>query len=70
MERTMEDSTVVRGWTWTTDRLLTIRSAQSMSENYAKAFMSRICCPVLCALAEGGLLGMIEGNLELKGHSW
>ena len=64
MERTMEDGTVVQGWTWTTDRLLTIRSAQSMSEGFAKAFMSRICCPVLCALAEGGLLGMIEGELD------
>ncbi|KAF9956663.1 hypothetical protein BGZ72_002592 [Mortierella alpina] len=64
MERTMEDGTVVQGWTWTTDRLLTIRSAQSMSEGFAKAFMSRICCPVLCALAEGGLLGMIEVTEE------
>ncbi|CAO3563269.1 unnamed protein product [Mortierella alpina] len=64
MERTMEDGTVVQGWTWTTDRLLTIRSAQSMSDDFAKAFMSRICCPVLCALAEGGLLGMIEVTEE------
>ncbi|KAG0270984.1 hypothetical protein BGZ95_001280 [Linnemannia exigua] len=55
-ERTSEDGkTVVQGWTWSTDRLLTIRSAQSMSEDYAKAFMTRITCPVFAVMAEGGL---------------
>ncbi|KAG0257125.1 hypothetical protein BG011_004146 [Mortierella polycephala] len=52
MERVMDDGTVVQGWTWTTDRLLTIRSAQSLSESYAKAFMGRICCPILSVLAK------------------
>ncbi|KAG0379435.1 hypothetical protein BGX24_000391 [Mortierella sp. AD032] len=55
-ERTSEDGkTMVQGWTWSTDRLLTIRSAQSMSEDYAKAFMTRITCPVIAVMAEGGL---------------
>ncbi|KAF8924216.1 hypothetical protein BGZ58_002033 [Dissophora ornata] len=58
--RTMDDGTVVQGWTWTTDPLLTIRSAQSLSEGYAKAFMSRICCPVLGVLAEGGFSKLTE----------
>ncbi|KAF9358008.1 hypothetical protein BGX26_002648 [Mortierella sp. AD094] len=61
-ERTLDDGTVVKGWTWTTDRLLTIRSAQSLSEVYAKAFMSRISCPVLAVLAEEGLLPMADGG--------
>ncbi|KAG0207163.1 hypothetical protein BGX33_006967 [Mortierella sp. NVP41] len=52
--------TVVQGWTWSTDRLLTIRSAQSMSEDYAKAFMTRITCPVFAVMAEGGLFHMID----------
>ncbi|KAF9997732.1 hypothetical protein BGZ79_008559 [Entomortierella chlamydospora] len=64
-ERTLDDGAVVKGWTWTTDRLLTIRSAQSLSEDYAKAFMSRISCPVLAVLAEEGLLTMTAGgNLD------
>ncbi|KAF9904696.1 hypothetical protein EC991_002395 [Linnemannia zychae] len=60
-ERILEDGkTVVQGWTWSTDRLLTIRSAQSMSEDYAKAFMTRITCPVFAVMAEGGLLHLID----------
>ncbi|KAF9986385.1 hypothetical protein BGZ65_007810 [Modicella reniformis] len=66
-ERTMEDGKVVQGWTWTTDRLLTIRSAQSLSEGYVRAFMTRICCPVLAVLAEGGLLTVMEGQDERVG---
>jgi hypothetical protein len=54
-ERTLEDGKTVQGWTWSTDRLLTIRSAQSLSESYAKAFMTRITCPVFVVMAEGGL---------------
>ncbi|KAG0367506.1 hypothetical protein BGZ54_003766 [Gamsiella multidivaricata] len=63
-ERIMEDGSVAQGWTWTTDRLLTIRSAQSLTEAYSEAFMSRICCPVLAVLAEGGLLGLTEVQNE------
>ncbi|KAG0329276.1 hypothetical protein BGZ99_002825 [Dissophora globulifera] len=66
-EKTMEDGTVVQGWTWTTDRILTIRSAQSMSEEYSRAFMRRICCPVLGVLAEGGLLQLTEMVNERTG---
>ncbi|KAF9139542.1 hypothetical protein BGX30_007840 [Mortierella sp. GBA39] len=57
-EKTLEENgntSVIQGWTWSTDRLLTIRSAQSMSEDYAKAFMTRITCPVFAVMAEEGL---------------
>ncbi|KAF9363341.1 hypothetical protein BGX34_004358 [Mortierella sp. NVP85] len=67
MEKTMEDGKVVQGWTWTTDRILTIRSAQSLSEAYAQAFMSRICSPVLAVLAEKGMLSLTEGQNERVG---
>ncbi|KAF9134507.1 hypothetical protein BGW39_006772 [Mortierella sp. 14UC] len=62
-ERTLEDGkTVVQGWTWLADRLLTIRSAQSMSEDYAKAFMTRITCPVFAVMAEDGLFHFMDGK--------
>ncbi|KAI1317884.1 hypothetical protein EDD11_007546 [Mortierella claussenii] len=66
-EKTLEDGTVIQGWTWTTDRLLTIRSAQSMSETFAKAFMSRIRCPLLAVLAKDGLLAMATASNEREG---
>ncbi|KAG0219554.1 hypothetical protein BGX31_011290 [Mortierella sp. GBA43] len=69
-ERTLEDGKVVQGWTWTTDRILTIRSAQSMSDGYAKAFLSRICCPVLAVLAEGGMLTLTEDLGPNKRIAW
>ncbi|KAF9437258.1 hypothetical protein BGZ76_001423 [Entomortierella beljakovae] len=59
-ERALEDGSILKGWTWTTDRILTIRSAQSLSEGYAKAFMSRISCPLLAVLAEDGLLQITD----------
>ncbi|KAF9205536.1 hypothetical protein BGZ49_003900 [Haplosporangium sp. Z 27] len=65
-ERTMEDGTVVKGWTWTTDRILTIRSPQSLSEGYAKAFIGRISCPVLAVLARDGLLPMGTENYRVS----
>ncbi|KAF9897457.1 hypothetical protein BX616_005559 [Lobosporangium transversale] len=67
IERTLDDGTVAQGWTWTTDRFLTIRSPQSLSEAYVKAFMSRICCPVLAVLAEGGLLPLTKVSDEREG---
>lgn len=65
-ERILENGEVVQGWTWTTDRILTIRNAQGLSEGHAKAFMSRICCPVLAVLAEEGLLALTDGKLNMS----
>jgi pimeloyl-ACP methyl ester carboxylesterase len=66
-EKTLEDGkTVIQGWTWSTDRLLTIRSAQSMSEAYAKAFMTRITCPVFAVMAEEGLFHLKDGKSKKK----
>lgn len=70
-EKTLEENgktTVIQGWTWSTDRLLTIRSAQSMSEDYAKAFMTRITCPVFAVMAEEGLFHLKDGKSNKKGR--
>ncbi|KAG0371712.1 hypothetical protein BGX24_001292 [Mortierella sp. AD032] len=53
--RTDADGNTAQGWTWSTDQLLTIRSAQSLSEEYVQAFMTRITCPILAVLASQGL---------------
>ncbi|KAF9903959.1 hypothetical protein EC991_003177 [Linnemannia zychae] len=55
IERTDAEGHTVQGWTWSTDQLLTIRSAQSLSEEYVQAFMTRITCPILAVLASQGL---------------
>ncbi|OAQ28032.1 alpha/beta-hydrolase [Linnemannia elongata AG-77] len=55
LERTDSDGTIVKGWTWSTDQLLTIRSAQSLSEEYVQSFMTRIRCPFLAVLASKGI---------------
>lgn len=71
-EKTLEENgnkTVIQGWTWSTDRLLTIRSAQSMSEDYAKAFMTRITCPVFAVMAEEGLFHLKDGKSNKRGES-
>ncbi|KAG0049878.1 hypothetical protein BGZ83_005309 [Gryganskiella cystojenkinii] len=54
---------VQHGYTWSTDQILTIRSAQSLSDEYAKTFLGRITAPVLAVLASQGLqtmIGMID----------
>ncbi|GJJ74648.1 hypothetical protein EMPS_07006 [Entomortierella parvispora] len=56
---------VQQGYTWSTDQILTIRSAQSLSEGYVKAFMSRITAPFLAVLASQGL-GPLTEMLELR----
>lgn len=53
---------VQQGWTWSTDQILTIRSAQSLSEDYVKAFMGRITAPFLVVLASQGLHTMTESK--------
>ncbi|KAI7819517.1 Alpha/Beta hydrolase protein [Gamsiella multidivaricata] len=58
VERTDEHGNTAQGWTWSTDRLLTIRIPQSISNEYVRAFMSRITCPVLGVLASEGLMTM------------
>ncbi|KAF9205345.1 hypothetical protein BGZ59_000523 [Podila verticillata] len=63
VERTDEQGNTVQGWTWSTDQLLTIRSAQSLSEKYVQAFVQRITSPVLAVLASRGvanMMGMVE----------
>ncbi|KAF9090990.1 hypothetical protein BGX29_011186 [Mortierella sp. GBA35] len=57
IERTdpVDGTTTQQGWTWSTDQLLTIRSAQSLSDEYVQAFMTRITCPVLAVIASQGL---------------
>ncbi|KAF9923967.1 hypothetical protein FBU30_005987 [Linnemannia zychae] len=53
--RTDVEGNTIQGWTWSTDQLLTIRSAQSLSEEYVQAFMTRITCPILAIIASQGL---------------
>ncbi|KAF9586168.1 hypothetical protein BGW38_009065 [Lunasporangiospora selenospora] len=60
IERTDEDGKTIQGWTWSSDPLLTIRSAQSLSDEYVHAFLRRIECPVLAVLASNGLFNMKE----------
>ncbi|KAG0089127.1 hypothetical protein BGZ92_005274 [Podila epicladia] len=68
IERTDEHGKTVQGWTWSTDQLLTIRSAQSLSEEYVQAFVQRIVSPVLAVLASRGVANMMEMVEERK--SW
>lgn len=65
IERTEADGNTVQGWTWSTDQLLTIRSAQSLSEEYVQSFMTRIGCPFLAVLASQGLQKMRYSTLEI-----
>ncbi|KAF9429729.1 hypothetical protein BGZ94_009699 [Podila epigama] len=60
IERTDNDGNTIQGWTWSTDRLLTIQSAQSLSDEYVQAFMRRITSPLLAVLASHGLTAMRE----------
>lgn len=47
---------VLQGWTLRSDPLLeAIKETQYVSEGYAKTFMGRIQCPVLCILASKNL---------------
>ncbi|KAG0271523.1 hypothetical protein BGZ95_000655 [Linnemannia exigua] len=55
IDRADAGGNTIQGWTWSTDQLLTIRSAQSLSEEYVQAFMTRITCPLLAILASKGL---------------
>ncbi|KAG0343796.1 hypothetical protein BG004_004990 [Podila humilis] len=60
VERTDENGNVEHGWTWSTDQLLTIRDAESMTEQHVRAFMSRISSPFLAVLATGGFVNMMN----------
>ncbi|KAF9167483.1 hypothetical protein DFQ26_004436 [Actinomortierella ambigua] len=63
MERTDDEGQVIQGYTWRSDRVLTIRSATSVSDDYAKAFMARITCPLLAVLASKGFM-LLRGVVE------
>ncbi|KAF9966226.1 hypothetical protein BGZ70_002964 [Mortierella alpina] len=45
------NNTRLQGWTWSTDRILTIQPAQTLASGYARAFLCRITSPVLAVMA-------------------
>ncbi|CAO3565713.1 unnamed protein product [Mortierella alpina] len=53
----------LQGWTWSTDRILTIQPAQTISSVYARAFLCRITSPVLAVMAT-------EGQLKSENKEW